>query len=514
MPATTLVIKILADASQAASTMKRSSESAGKFASGVKSAAVPALAVVGALGLMAKAGAEDAAAQATLAKSLQNTAHATSAQVAATEDWIAKTAMATGVADDQLRPALATLARATGDVSKSQDALKIAMDVSAATGKDLETVSAAIAKGYSGQTGALGKLGIGISKATLKSGDMGKIMAEVARKTQGQAATAAETAAGKYRRMVLAFDETKESVGTALLPALTSLANILAKVGNWAQTHAGAVQFLAVALGAVAVAVLLVNVSMTILAANPIVLAVIGITLAVAGLVALLVLAYKKSTTFRTIVQTTFAVVSAWAQFMWSVLKPIFALIIAYYRLLWTGAVFMKDRIVAAWKVMQAAIMTVWVWIKTNVIDRWLAGYRMIWQAAEAMRDRAKAAWADLKTSLKAAWDWIDAHVFGPFRTAIDNIKSALDKIKVPSWLSSVVGKVTGSAARAPAPAPTVRGVGATRTVAAAPAGAAGSGWAPVFHIHLDGDVLRDMVRSIVVEEQDTLARRIVARRP
>ena len=56
-----------------------------------------------------KAAIEDEKAQASLAQTLRNTTKATDAQIAATEDFIDKTARATGVADDQLRPSLQRL---------------------------------------------------------------------------------------------------------------------------------------------------------------------------------------------------------------------------------------------------------------------------------------------------------------------------------------------------------------------------------------------------------------------
>ena len=102
-----------------------------------------------------KAAIADEAAQKRLETALQNVTTATDAQIAAVEEQILQTSLATGVADDKLRPALQRLAIATGDVTKSQDLLTLALDISAATGKDVETVPNALGKAYEGNTGAL-----------------------------------------------------------------------------------------------------------------------------------------------------------------------------------------------------------------------------------------------------------------------------------------------------------------------------------------------------------------------
>jgi hypothetical protein len=136
-----------------------------------------------------KAAIEDEAAQARLANALKNTTDATNEQIAAVEAQITKIALATGVADDQLRPAYQRLATATGDMSKSQDLLNLALDISAATGKDLESVSNALGKAYEGSTTSLGKLGIGMSRAEIEAAGLEGTMAILNEKFSGAAAT-------------------------------------------------------------------------------------------------------------------------------------------------------------------------------------------------------------------------------------------------------------------------------------------------------------------------------------
>ncbi len=170
-----------------------------------------------------KAAIEDEAAQARLAKALQNVTGATDKQIAAVEEQILKTSLATGVADDQLRPALQRLATATGSVQKSQELLTLALDISAATGKSVEAVSNALGKAYEGNTGALGRLGIGLSTAEIKTLGLDGTMQQLAETFGGQATVQANTFEGQIQRLKVGFDEAKESVGAALLPTLKNL---------------------------------------------------------------------------------------------------------------------------------------------------------------------------------------------------------------------------------------------------------------------------------------------------
>lgn len=132
-----------------------------------------------------------------------------------------------GVADTELRTAFDRLVRSTKDVGEAERALQIAMDISAGTGKDLETVSAALGKAYDGNTGALSKLGTGLDSAILKSGDMKAITEGLAQTFDGQAAAAADTFQGRLNVLSEAAGEASEQVGYALLGAMTDLADAM-----------------------------------------------------------------------------------------------------------------------------------------------------------------------------------------------------------------------------------------------------------------------------------------------
>ena len=139
------------------------------------------------------------------------------------EYYIANLQKMYGVLDDELRPAFQTLLTASGSITKSQAALSTALNISAATGKSVEEVSQALAKGYSGQTTALSRLGAGLSKATLASGDMNKIMAELDQKFAGQAAARLDTYAGKMDQLKRIAADATEIIGKGLLDAITKL---------------------------------------------------------------------------------------------------------------------------------------------------------------------------------------------------------------------------------------------------------------------------------------------------
>jgi phage-related protein len=170
-----------------------------------------------------KAAIEDEKAQTQLALALENATGATQAQIKATEDSILQMSLATGVADDTLRPALGRLVRSTGDITKAQDLLAIALDISTATGKPLEAVANSLGKAYDGNTAALGKLGIGLDAAELKTMSFEQVQSRLTELFGGAAAANAETYAGQIARVQVAFNETKETVGTALLPILDTL---------------------------------------------------------------------------------------------------------------------------------------------------------------------------------------------------------------------------------------------------------------------------------------------------
>ena len=231
----TLKLSILADVDQlkkslnsANADVEGSSSKLGEFSKKAGLAFAAAGAAAGAYAVKlavdgVKAAIEDESAQIRLATSLKNATGATNDMIASVEKQILKTSLATGVADDKLRPALSRLALSTGDVTKAQDLLSLALDISQATGKGLDSVANSLGKAYDGNTAALGKLGIGLSAAELKAMSFTDVQAKLSDLFGGAAAENSKTFAGRLEILKVTFDEAKESIGARLLPIIQQL---------------------------------------------------------------------------------------------------------------------------------------------------------------------------------------------------------------------------------------------------------------------------------------------------
>lgn len=189
--------------------------------------------------------AADEKAAKSLEVQLRNTGFAFSAP--AVENYIGNLQKVTGVLDDQLRPAFQQLLTVTGSITKSQEALNTALNVSAATGRSLTEVSAALTRGFSGNTAGLSRLGAGISKATLKTGDMDKILGELNKKFAGQSQARLTTYAGKMDLLTVAAADAQETIGKGLVDAIsllgkdTGINNVTKSMDNFAQSTADAI---------------------------------------------------------------------------------------------------------------------------------------------------------------------------------------------------------------------------------------------------------------------------------
>lgn len=241
----------------------------------LKKAAIPAAAafttVAAGLFDAAKAAMDDQAAQKALARQIQRSTKATDAQIAANEEWIETQGKLLGVTDDELRPALAGLVRVTGSITKAQKAASLAMNISAAKGISLEASTKALERAYGGNLNALAKIAPEL-KGLIKDGATAEqVFAALNKKFGGEAAAAAETTQGKFKRLKVAFDETKESVGEGLLPIIEGALPYLQKFADWASANPKTFRNMALAIGAITAAMIALNVA---LAANPVVLAV------------------------------------------------------------------------------------------------------------------------------------------------------------------------------------------------------------------------------------------------
>ena len=165
-----------------------------------------------------KAAADEDKALASLGRTLQNVGQAFA--IPQVNAFIESQQMAVAVSEDQLRPAFQRLVTVLGDAGLAQEQLSLALDVSAGTGKSLEQTVMALSRAYAGSTTGLSRLGAGLDKTLLKSGDLVAITDELNKKFGGQAEVAAASFAGSLTKIKIAADEAKESIGTAIINAI------------------------------------------------------------------------------------------------------------------------------------------------------------------------------------------------------------------------------------------------------------------------------------------------------
>ena len=138
--------------------------------------------------------------------------------------YISRLEKQTGVLDDQLRPAMDRLLRATGSITESQKLLNLALDISAGTGKDLTTVSQGLQKAYLGNNASLGRLGVGLTKAELTTSSFFQIQERLTELFAGQALSASEGYQGSLNKLTIASNNAKEIIGKDLLDSMQLIA--------------------------------------------------------------------------------------------------------------------------------------------------------------------------------------------------------------------------------------------------------------------------------------------------
>lgn len=449
-------IAILANASQATREMgtveTRSDKMKRALGAATKVAAVGFAAAGVAAYKATKAAAEDEAAQSKLAQTLKTGAGASKAQVAATEKWISAQGKALGVTDDELRPALGKLATATGSVSKAQKLSALAMNVAAGSGKSLDQVASALAKAQAtGSVTALGKYGVATKNAAGETKSLAAITRDLGGKYQGAAAKAAETTAGKQKILTTQLGELQETIGAKLLPVMSRLVEIGISSVEWLTKHTGAAKVIVgvlVGLGATvlatnaafkvytagtrivtavtkgyAIAQRLVNAAMK---ANPIGLVITAITLLVAGLV----LAYKKSETFRRIVDKAWGAIKAATVAVWGFLKKITTAVWGAIKAVITGYVRAYVAVVkGAWNVIKTVTRVVWGAIKGTIMAVWNAVKSGVRVAVSGVKTAISAAWAFVKTKTVEVWNGLRETVSNAIGKVIELARGIKGKI-------------------------------------------------------------------------------------
>ena len=224
----TFVVKFLADTNRATSGfnkinagLKGLNKATGGLIPGFGNIGIAATAAFGAvaagLTTAARAAIDDQKSQVELQRQLEATFGANEALTTSAEKYISVTQLRTGTSDTELRSSLGSLVRATGDLTQSQDLLNTAQDISAATGRDLGSVSLALAKASQGQFTALSRLGIPLDEQTKKSKDFGAVLDTLNTQFGGAADAAANTFGGALKRTRTVIGEAVETIGFAIL---------------------------------------------------------------------------------------------------------------------------------------------------------------------------------------------------------------------------------------------------------------------------------------------------------
>jgi hypothetical protein len=571
MAATTLVIKILADASQAAKTVNTASSKFGSLGGAMRKAALPAAAIVTALGA-AGAMALDAASdlqQSTGA--VESVFKSSSGQI---KQWGEQAASSVGLATSEYEN-LATIVgsqlKGMGNstaqaATKTNDLITMGADLAATFGGKTSDAVAAVSSLLRGERDPIERYGVALKQSDInarlaaqgQSNLTGKarkaaeaqvtlaLLTEQTADAHGAFARESDTAAHAQQVAAAQYENTKAALGTALLPVMATAGQMLQAFGKFAQDNAGVVRIFAVALGVFAVAVLAVNAAMSAWAAiqtvlnlalwsSPITWIIVGIV----ALVAILVIAYKKSATFRAIVQGAFRGIAAAASWMGGLLKIVFGALMFYWNLLWTVAKAVGRGIAAAFNWIVAAARSVWGFVQRMFVA-WVAAYQSLWTKAKAVGAGVAAAFGkimDAVRKLRDGFATVLQAIKGIFQGASDFIGSIAGKIigwvqKVIDWIGKikippVVGKILGKigitsapAATSPSPPPLRVGAHAGPT---APAGRrsgssagslAGLLSGVTFNLAIDGQVVAAAVQGVTVTDQRKLARRILNGRP
>lgn len=231
-----LVVNILGSAKGLNKALKDAGKKTKGFAKGVKVAAAGAAAALGALGgiliTSIQAAIAEEQAQAKLASSILRVKGSTKATTAAVEKWIDTIKIGSTFSDDELRPALGRLVDSTNNVKRAQSLLKVAMDLSVASGKPLDTVTSALSKAYNGNKTALLKLFPELVKVNDKTKTGRDLIDALGKKYKTADENASNTAAGGLQDLQDVFNDLQETIGTQFLPYLKDFT-------KWAKSKEG-----------------------------------------------------------------------------------------------------------------------------------------------------------------------------------------------------------------------------------------------------------------------------------
>lgn len=423
----------------------------------------------------ATAAMEDQQSSATLATTLKNVTGATEDQLKATEDYILKLEMASGVADDKLRPAYSNLVVATKSAAEAQDLMGIAMDTAQGRGLDLETVSKALAKAHDGNTGALSKLGIATKDAEGKALTYDQILKNLATTYSGAVSANADTAAGKQAILALKFTELKETIGSTLLPVLTTLGDFIGQLVGWFQSLSPGLQQ-AIMLGGLLTAALagvglIIAPLITSIAAIVPMISAMGLTFgaiaapvaiavaAIGAIIAIVIVCIKYHEEIRAALIKAWDAIKSAVSAAWTAIKGAvssglnavksavssgMAAVQGFFSGAWNA---IKGVFTSAWNAIKSAVTTGLELVKTGVMVAMAAvkkKFTDVWSDIKAVFSNALTAISDLIGNaagwLKEKAQAVADAVMGPFKWLADKL---VGHSVVPDMVTAILEEFT-----------------------------------------------------------------------
>jgi hypothetical protein len=170
----------------------------------------------------AQAAAEDEAATSRLEQALRNAGGAFDENKQKVDERIAA-GQELAFGDDAVRDSFQQLLGATGDVDEALRRQALAMDFARGAGIPLEQASKLLGKVTEENVEQFRRLGINIGEGATEADAFAVIQGKYA----GQAQVYADSTAGQWEQSKIAMGELKEAIGTALLPVLAKIGEVM-----------------------------------------------------------------------------------------------------------------------------------------------------------------------------------------------------------------------------------------------------------------------------------------------
>jgi phage-related protein len=483
-----LAIKIVADAKGAGRGFDQASTKAQKFGKAMQRAAVPA-AIVGAALVTAGKRAVTAASDQEQAYGGLDAVygkHASvvkeSAKTAAASAGMSATAYAEMAAQigGQLKSAGVPIDKVAGQTDKL---IKRGADLATTYGGTTADAVNSLSSAFRGEFDSSERLNVGLSAATVQAELVRRgqdkltgaaLAAAKVQATQaliyknsgdaaGQFAQQTDSLAEKQQIAQANMENTAATLGAVLLPVVGLVTDALADLAGWMGKNAKIVQVVAGVVAGLAAVILVITGVMrayaavqaivnAVMAANPAVL----ITLAIIALVAVVVIAYKKSETFRKVLQALGRAGVAVFRVLVAAVRAYLSIFVAVARGVAAGARAMWRALSAAFR----AVASVARSVAAAVRAAWSATMHGLSAAARAVSAVFRAAWSGIRSSASAAVSAIRSFfsglastasaIVGRIVAAFRRIVSAVRGLNLPNpfaamagWIDSVIGRIS-----------------------------------------------------------------------